>query len=88
MKINAYLRPDGQLGVRNYVVVLPAVLCANEVARKIAEGMEGAVVLAHSGGCTCGEDVNRTERVMAALGSHPNVAGALVLGLAEATDWD
>jgi altronate dehydratase large subunit len=81
MKVNAYLRPDGQLGVRNYVVVLPAVLCANEVARKMVEGIEGAVVLPHAGGCTCGEDVKRTERVMAALGSHPNVAGALVLGL-------
>lgn len=81
MRVSAYLRPDGRVGVRNHVVVLPAVLCANEIARRIAGAVEGAVALAHAGGCTCGEDVARTERVMAALGSHPNVVGALVLGL-------
>ena len=81
MKANGYLRPDGRIGVRNHVVVLPAVLCANEIARRIADAVEGAVALPHAGGCTCGEDVARTERVMAGLGSHPNVAGALVLGL-------
>jgi len=81
VKANCYQRPDGGLGVRNHVVVLPAVLCANEIARRIADAVDGAVPLPHAGGCTCGEDVARTERVMAALGSHPNVAGALVLGL-------
>jgi altronate dehydratase large subunit len=81
VKGNCYLRPDGELGVRNRVVVLPAVLCANEIARHIVERVPGALVLPHSGGCTCGEDVARTERVLAALGAHPNVAGALVLGL-------
>ncbi|OHB86639.1 MAG: hypothetical protein A2V98_24225 [Planctomycetes bacterium RBG_16_64_12] len=81
MRASCYLRPDGGLGVRNCVVVLPAVLCANEIARRIAGAVVGAVALPHAGGCTCGEDVARTERVMAALGSHPNVAGALVLGL-------
>ena len=81
MNVNAYLRPDGRIGVRNHVVVLPAVLCANEIARRMADAVDGAVALAHAGGCTCGEDVARTERVMAGLGSHPNVAGALVLGL-------
>jgi len=81
VKIYCYQRPDGRLGVRNHVVVLPAVLCANEIARRIADAVPGAVALPHAGGCTCGEDVARTERVMAGLGSHPNVAGALVLGL-------
>ena len=81
MKVQCYQRPDGRIGTRNHVVVLPAVLCANEIAHRIAEQVEGALALPHTGGCTCGEDVARTERVMAALGAHPNVAGALVLGL-------
>ena len=81
MKASCYLRPDGRLGVRNHLVVIPAVLCANEIARRIAGQVEGAVALPHAGGCTCGEDVARTETVLAALGAHPNVAGVLVLGL-------
>ena len=41
MKISAFRRPDGQLGVRNHVVVIPTVLCANESARMIAEQVDG-----------------------------------------------
>ena len=81
MRVNCYLRPDGRIGVRNHVVVIPAVLCAGEIARRIAGQTQGAVALPHAGGCTCGEDVARLERVLSALGSHPNVAGVLVLGL-------
>jgi altronate dehydratase large subunit len=81
MRAACYARPDGRIGVRNHVVVLPAVLCANEIARRIADAVPGAVALPHAGGCTCAQDVARTERVIAGLGAHPNVAGALVLGL-------
>ena len=80
-QIDAYLRPDGSLGIRNHVVVIPTVLCAVEIARKIAEQTDGAVVLPHGGGCTCGSDVARLEHVLAGLGSNPNVVGVLVLGL-------
>ena len=27
-----YMRPDGKVGSRNYVAVVPSVVCANEVA--------------------------------------------------------
>ncbi len=81
MKIDAYLRPDGSVGVRNHVVVIPTVLCAAEIARKIAERTDGAVVLSHGGGCTCGSDVARLEHVLGGLGSNANVVGVLVLGL-------
>jgi altronate dehydratase large subunit len=81
MKISCYDRPDGKIGVRNHVVVIPGVLCANEIAQRIAGPIEGAVALRHAGGCTCSEDVVRLEGVLAGLGAHPNVAGALVLGL-------
>ncbi len=81
MKISGYPRPDGTLGVRNHVVILPTVLCAGAIAGKIAQQVDGAIVLSHSGGCTCGEDIARLERVLAGLGSHPNVVGVLVLGL-------
>lgn len=81
MKLQCYRRPDGRIGTRNHVVVIPGVLCANEIAQRIADSVEGAVSLTHGGGCTCGEDVLRLEGILAGLGAHPNVAGALVLGL-------
>ena len=81
MKISCYDRPDGKIGIRNHVVVIPGVLCANEIAERIAGPIEGAVALRHAGGCTCSEDVVQLEGVLAGLGAHPNVAGALILGL-------
>jgi len=81
MKISCYDRPDGKTGIRNHVVVIPAVLCANEIAERIAGPVKGAVSMRHAGGCTCNEDVVQLEGVLAGLGAHPNVAGVLVLGL-------
>jgi len=31
-----YERPDGNVGIRNYVVIIPSVCCANEIAARIA----------------------------------------------------
>ena len=89
MKISCYDRPDGKIGVRNHVVVIPGVLCANEIAGRISGPIKGAVALRHAGGCTCNEDVVRLEGVLAGLGAHPNVAGALVddLGDAQLLDY-
>ncbi len=81
VKVECYRRPDGKVGVRNHVVVIPTVLCANAIARKIVEQAPDAVILPHTGGCTCGEDVARLERVLAGLGANPNVAGVLLVGL-------
>ena len=29
---NGYRRPDGQVGIRNYVGIIPSVTCASDVA--------------------------------------------------------
>lgn len=77
-----YRRPTGPAGCRNYVAVIPASVCANEVARRIADGLPGAVALPHTHGCCqLGEDLATTRRTLAGLGRHPNVAAALVVGL-------
>ncbi len=81
MKLRCFDRGDGKIGVRNHVVVIPTVLCANAIAQKIVEQAPDAIVLPHAGGCTCGEDIARLQRVLAGLGAHPNVAGVLLVGL-------
>ena len=36
MKFWGYKRPDGRVGIRNYVLILPASVCASDTTRIIA----------------------------------------------------
>ena len=36
MTFYGYKRPDGRVGVRNYVLILPASVCASDTTRIIA----------------------------------------------------
>jgi altronate dehydratase large subunit len=77
-----YLRPDGRVGVRNHVAIIPSCYCATGTARKIADQVGGAVALDHEVGCSqVGLDMEITVRTLANLGKHPNVAAVLVVGL-------
>lgn len=89
-----YLRPDGEVGIRNEIWIIPTVFCVNNVARvletyaneQIKSGrfahVDGCKALTHPYGCSqMGEDQETTQRVLAALSRHPNCGGVLVLGL-------
>lgn len=77
-----YERPDGRVGVRNHVAVIPSVFCASGVARRIAAQIEGAVAVEHTVGCSqVGFDLEITARILKNLGKHPNVGAVLVVGL-------
>lgn len=77
-----YPRPNGKVGVRNHLAIIPSVFCANLVAEKIAAQVQGAVAMPHPLGCSqVGEDLEITARTLKALGRHPNVAAVLVVGL-------
>jgi len=49
--ILGYLRPDGRVGVRNHVVVIPSVACVNGVVAAIERLVPGVVPLYHGHGC-------------------------------------
>ena len=77
-----YRREDGTVGVRNHLVVVPSVICANTVAQRIADLIPGAVALPHPHGCAqVGDDVLLTEKVLAGAAANPNVGAALIVGL-------
>ena len=81
MKLLGYERPDGKTGVRNHVVVMPGVLCADVAARRIASAA-GAVYLHNPYGCgQTGADTERTLNILSGLLANPNVYGALIVGL-------
>ncbi|WP_058270690.1 UxaA family hydrolase [Olsenella massiliensis] len=80
--IRGYKRPDGRMGVRNHVLVLSCVGCANHVARAIAQRVPGAVALENAKGCgQVGKGLAIMRRCLVNLALNPNVFGTLVVGL-------
>jgi len=72
-----YLRPDGGKGVRNLVLVVYTVECAQHVAHAIAAGEEDVHVIGFPG---CYDNAYAI-RLMLALARHPNVGAVLAVGL-------
>ncbi len=72
-----YLRPDGRKGVRNLVLVVYTVECAQHVAHLIAEGEPDVHVIGFPG---CYDNAYAI-RLMLALARHPNVGAMLSVGL-------
>ncbi|WP_371378364.1 UxaA family hydrolase [Sporomusa aerivorans] len=82
MRFKGFRRPDGAVGIRNHVLILPSVVCANRVARGIAQTVAGATWVEHQHGCTqLGADAELTSHILTAHGTHPNVYGVVVVGL-------
>ncbi len=81
VNISAYVREDGDIGIRNDVWIIPTVGCVNGIAKRLAE-MTGTVALSHPYGCSqLGGDHETTQKVLRGLVNHPNAGGVLVLGL-------
>jgi altronate dehydratase large subunit len=77
-----YRRRNGTVGVRNHVLVLPSVMCANHIVDRIGRALPEVVTVNHPTGCSqVGADFEQTKRTMAGFAANPNVAGVLVVGL-------
>jgi altronate hydrolase len=87
-----YPREDGRVGTRNYIAVVAASNCAAHTAELIARSFEGETLppnvdgvaaFPHGEGCghTIGPDTEQLRRTLAGVLDHPNVAGAIILGL-------
>ena len=78
-----YLRPDGRVGVRNHVLVVPTVICSAVVAERIAASIAPiGTALPHLAGCgQLGPDLHVTHDTLAAYCRHPNVGAVIVIAL-------
>jgi len=77
-----YKREDGSAGIRNYVLVMSSVSCANGVVNAIGRELPDVKTMVHTEGCGRGiADIAITTRTLAGLGKNPNVAAVLVIGL-------
>lgn len=86
-----YARPNGDVGIRNELWIIPTVGCVNEVAQALARnlraaglpaGIDGVHAFSHPHGCSqLGTDHASTQQILAGLATHPNAAAVLVIGL-------
>jgi len=76
-KWRGYLRPDGRKGIRNLVLVIYTVECAQHVAHMIARDEADSHVIGFPG-CY---DNQYAVRLMLALARHPNIGAVLAVGL-------
>jgi len=90
--INVYKRPNGDIGIRNELWIIPTVGCIVGQARQIAkifaqnhpelDNYDGIHVFSHPFGCSqMGDDHENTKETLQNISLHPNAGGVLVLGL-------
>ncbi|ESQ81132.1 altronate hydrolase [Asticcacaulis sp. YBE204] len=85
-----YRRADGRVGIRNEIWILCTVGCVARTSERLAKvaserfkgRVDGVYALTHPLGCSqLGDDLNHTRKLLAALASHPNAGGVLIVGL-------
>jgi (2R)-sulfolactate sulfo-lyase subunit beta len=80
--IYGYRRPDGSVGIRNYVVVLPIDDISNAACEAVASKIQGTIALSHPyGRLQYGEDLDLHFRTLIGTGKNANVAAVIVIGI-------
>ncbi|PKL24648.1 MAG: galactonate dehydratase [Spirochaetae bacterium HGW-Spirochaetae-3] len=85
-----YVRKDGKAGARNYVAIVPSVVCANEVVEAIvANTVMTQGIIHHQGCCQTPPDLDRITDCLIKICENPNVGAALIVSLGcEGVDTD
>jgi altronate dehydratase large subunit len=83
LTFDGFRRPDGRVGTRNLVLVVPTVVCSSVVAERVAAAIPGVgAALPHLAGCgQLGPDMRVTHQTLAAYCAHPNVGAVVVVAL-------
>ncbi|MHB1135098.1 MAG: UxaA family hydrolase [Chloroflexota bacterium] len=77
-----YRRPDGRVGVRNHVAIIPLDDLSNAAAEGVAALIPGTIALSHPyGRLQFGADLELHFRTLIGTGANPNVAACIVIGI-------
>jgi len=91
-----YERPDGRVGTRNWILIVPTSMCSSHEAQQIAmiaeltkldreryPNVDGIVSLPHNKGCGTNDSTNLEVlfRTLAHYADHPNVGGVVFIDL-------
>src|SRR5215207_5768750 len=91
-----YRRPNGRVGTRNYILIVPTSMCASHEAQQISmiaeftlynrdkyPNVDGVVAIPHNKGCGCqdGSTIDVMLRTLSNYADHPNVGGVILIDL-------
>ncbi|MCM3901180.1 MAG: UxaA family hydrolase [Pyrinomonadaceae bacterium] len=91
-----FRRPDGRVGTRNHVLIVPTSMCASHEAQQISmiaeftlynrekyPNVDGVVAIPHNKGCGCqdGSTIEIMLRTLSNYADHPNVGGVILIDL-------
>jgi len=77
-------RENGRVGVRNHVIILPLDDLSNAACEAVANNIKGTMALPHAyGRLQFGADLELHFRTLIGIGSNPNVAAVVVIGIEE-----
>ena len=77
-----YRRENGRVGIRNHVVILPLDDLSNAACEAVAHNIKGTLALPHAyGRLQFGADLELFFRTLIGMGSNPNVAACIVIGI-------
>ncbi|MBN1261465.1 MAG: UxaA family hydrolase [Anaerolineae bacterium] len=75
-----YVRPDGSVGIRNYVLLLSGTLYANKICDYISGIVPNTISITHPlGRCQVRPDLRMTRRFLSNSGMNPNIAAVVVV---------
>jgi (2R)-sulfolactate sulfo-lyase subunit beta len=77
-----YRRANGAVGCRNHVIILPVDDISNAATEAVAKVIQGTLALPHPyGRLQFGADLELHFRTLIGIGSNPNVAAVVVIGI-------
>ena len=91
-----FRRPDGRVGTRNFILIVPTSMCASHEASQISmmseflhykrekfPNVDGVVAIPHNKGCGCqdGSNLEIMMRTLSNYADHPNVGGVILMDL-------
>ncbi|GAC1334583.1 MAG: UxaA family hydrolase [Beijerinckiaceae bacterium] len=84
LAVSGWRRENGRVGVRNHVVILPLDDLSNSASEAVANNVKGTLALPHAyGRLQFGADLDLFFRTLIGIGSNPNVAAVVVIGIEE-----
>ena len=93
---DGFVRPDGHVGTRNYILLVPTSMCASHESLQVSmmaefmlykrekyPNVDGVVAIPHNKGCGCsdGSNIEVLMRTLSNYADHPNVGGVILMEL-------